>query len=117
MLLVCGLKLLEETDIVLGEHAQVLDLVFEVCDTLNTHTQSESSIFLAVYAVEFQYIGMYHTATQDLNPTGTLAEGATLAAANVAAYIHLSRWLCEGEVAGAQTYLGVGTKHLLCKVE
>ena len=40
---------------------------------------------------------------------------ATFATANEAGDIHLGRRLGEGEVAGAQSNLGIGTKHLACK--
>ena len=46
-----------------------------------------------------------------------LAEAATLTATDEAGDVHLGTGLCEGEVAGTQTNLGVGTKHLLGKRE
>ena len=46
-----------------------------------------------------------------------LAEGASLAAAQVAADVHLGTGLGEGEIAGAQAYLGVRPEHLLGKQE
>ena len=43
--LVCCLKFLQEADIILGEETEILDLVFEVGDTLNTHTERIAFIF------------------------------------------------------------------------
>ena len=46
-----------------------------------------------------------------------LAEVAALAATQVARDIHLSRWLCEGEVRRAKAYLRFRSKHLAGEVE
>ena len=114
-LLVCALEQLEEPNIVLAEETQVFYLVFEVCDALDTHTECVTRILFAVYAAKFEHIGVYHTATQNFYPTGVLAEGATLTTADVTAYVHLGARLGEGEVRGAQAYLCIFSKHLLCK--
>ena len=42
-----------------------------------------------------------------------LAERTAFSATDVAADVHLCAWLGEGEITWAQTYLGVGTEHLL----
>ena len=88
-LLVCALEQLEEPNIVLAEETQVFYLVFEVCDALDTHTECVTRILFAVYAAKFEHIGVYHTATKNLNPTCTFTERTTLTATNVTADIHL----------------------------
>ena len=47
------LKFLKETQIVLGEHSQVFHLVFQVGDTLDTHTECVAGIYLRIYAAGF----------------------------------------------------------------
>ena len=96
--LVCALKEFEETDVVLAEEAKVLDLILEVGDALDTHTECVARVYLAVDAAKFEYVGVYHTATQNLYPTGVLAEWASLATADVTADVHLGTWFGEWEV-------------------
>ena len=79
----CGLKLAEEADIVFGEHAEVLDLIFQVCDTLHTHSESKAGVLLRIYATGLKHVGIDHSATEDFNPSGVLAERATLASAEI----------------------------------
>lgn len=69
-----GLELLKEADIVLGEHAEVLDLVFQVCDTFHTHTEGKTAVDFGVNAACLKYVGVNHTATKYFNPSCMLAE-------------------------------------------
>ena len=92
------LKFFEEANIVLGEHTEVLDTVFQVGDAFDAHTESEARVYLAVDAASFEHIGVNHTATQNFHPTGAFAECAALAAAEVARDVHFSRWLGEWEI-------------------
>ena len=69
-----GNKLVEETAVVLGEEAQVLDLIFEVRDTLDTHAECEAGIFLGVDTACFEDVGVHHAATEDFDPAGAFAE-------------------------------------------
>ena len=96
--LVCALKEFEEPYVVLAEEAEVLHLVLEVCDTLDTHTECVARVYLAVDAAKLKHVGVNHTATKNLYPAGVLAEWASLAAADVAADVHLGTWLGEWEV-------------------
>ena len=93
-----ALEQLEEPYVVLAEETEILDLVLEVCDTLDTHTECISRVFLAVDTAELEHVRVYHTATEDLNPSSVLAEGATLTATDVTADVHLGTWLGEWEV-------------------
>ena len=96
--LVGALKQLEETDIVLAEETKVLDLIFEVGNSLNTHTECVTRIDLAVDAAKLEHVGVYHTTAQDFYPACVLAEWAALATADVTADVHLGTWLGEWEV-------------------
>ncbi len=73
-LLVGGCEFVEEPGVVLGEEAQVVDLVLEVGDALYTHAECESRVFLAVDAAGFEHSGVYHAAAENLDPSGVLAE-------------------------------------------
>ena len=96
--LVGALKELEETYVVLAEQTKVLYLIFEVGNTLDTHTQGITAVYLAVDAASIQYVGVDHTTTQNLYPTCVLAEWATFATADITADVHLGTWLGEREV-------------------
>ncbi len=96
--LVSCLELTEEAYIVLTEQTKVTYLVLEVGNTLDTHTESITSINLAVDATSLEYVRIYHTAAKNLYPTSMLAEAASLTTADVAADVHLCTWLGEGEV-------------------
>ena len=69
-----ALEFFKETSIVFREHAKVFHLVFEVGDTLNTHTKSKTAIFFAVDATCFKNIGVNHATTKNFYPSGVLAE-------------------------------------------
>ena len=104
---------IQEAGVVFREHAQVLHLILQVGDALDAHTQGVAGVDLAVDAAGFEYVGVHHAATEDFYPAGTFAEGASLAAADVAADVHFGTGLCEGEVRRTQTYLRLAAEHLL----
>ena len=68
------LELLEETNIVLREEAEVLDTILKIRDTLYTHTESITRIFGAINTTRLKHIRIHHTATEYLYPTGILTE-------------------------------------------
>ena len=111
------LELIEKAYVVFTEHAQVLDHVLQVGDALYTQTEGIAAIDLAVNAAGFENGGIHHTTTQDFNPTGVFAETATLTTAQHARDIHFGTRLGEGEIAGTQADLGIGTKQFLGKVQ
>ena len=113
----CALELVKEADIVLAEHAQVLHHVFQVGDALYTQSEGITAIDLAVDAAGLKHGGIYHAATQDLDPAGVLAETAALATTQHAGDVHLGTGLGEGEVTGTQADLGLGAEQLLGKVQ
>ena len=87
--LVGALEFLEEALVVLGEEAEVLNLILKVGDTLHAEAEGVALIACGVDAVGFQHGGVNHAATEDFHPSGLLAEGASLAAADIAADVHL----------------------------
>ena len=80
-LLQYAVELVQEAHIVLEVEAQVLHTKFEHCDTLNSHTKRKARILLRVYTARFEDIGIDHSATHNLQPSGTLADGTSLATA------------------------------------
>lgn len=93
-----SLELAQEADIILREETQVLHLVLEVGDSLDTHSERVAGIYLRIYAAGLEHIRVNHAAAENLDPACSLAECASLAAADVAADVHLGRRLREGEV-------------------
>lgn len=87
--LVCALELFKEAFVVLREEAEVLDLILEVGDALHAEAEGVALIACGVDAVGLQHGGVNHSAAEYFHPSGLLAEGASLAAADVAADIHL----------------------------
>ena len=72
--LVCCFELFEEAQVVFREHTQILNLIFEVCDSLHAHAEGVSLVGFAVNSVEFENIWMNHAASEDFNPARVLAE-------------------------------------------
>ena len=112
-----ALELAEETDIVLGEETEVLDTVFEIGDTLDSHAESITGIDLAVNAARLQHVRVHHSASENLHPSGALAERTAFSAADIATDIHLGTRLREWEIGGAETNLGVSAEHLLGEIQ
>ena len=115
--LVGSLELLEEAYVILGEETQVAYSIFEVGDTLYTHSECIAAVLLAVDTAVLQYVGVDHTTAKDLDPSRMLTEVTSLTSADVAGDIHLCRWLGEGEVGRTEADLSVRTEHLLCEVK
>ena len=80
-------ELVEEADIIFEVESQILNTKLQHSDTLNSHTKRKSRIDFRVDAVGLQDIRVNHSATHNLQPTGTLTYRATLATAEVARYI------------------------------
>lgn len=109
---VCSHELIEESYVVLGEQTEVFHLIFQVCDAFDTHTEGISLVNVRVDAVRFEDVGVNHSASEDLHPSGMLAESTAFAAADVAGNVHFCRRFGEGEVGRTEADLGVCAKHL-----
>jgi len=106
------LEFFEESLVILGEEAQVVDTVFQVGDALHAHAEGIAGVDIRVDAAGSEVVRVDHAAAEDLYPSRVFAEVAALSAADVARDIHLSTRLGEGEVRRAQADLRVGPKHL-----
>ena len=82
-LLVCRHEVFEEASVVFREEAEVLHLILQVCNALYAHTEGITLILLAINAVCFEHIGVYHAATEDFYPTRVLTESTTRTATDV----------------------------------
>lgn len=74
-----ALEFVEEAHVILAEHAQVLDHIFQVGNAFHTQAEGIAAIDLAVNAAGLKHGRIHHTATQNLDPTRVLAETAALA--------------------------------------
>ena len=110
-------ELLEEAEVVLEIVAEVANLPLEHGDTLHTHSEGESAVLPAVDAGSFKDVRIHHAAAHDLEPAGSLAYVAALSAADVTAYVDLSRRLCEREVRRTHADLCLRAEHLTGKQE
>ena len=79
-----GFEFSEEAEVVFAEEAEVFYLVFQVGDPLNSHTEGVTGVDLGVDTTCFQHVGVHHTTSENLNPSGSLAERAAFATADVA---------------------------------
>lgn len=115
--LIGTLKLFEEACIVLGEKAKVVDSIFEVSDTLDTHTESITCIHIGIDVARSEVVRINHSTAEDLYPPGVLTEVAAFTSANGAGDIHLCARLGEREEGGTQTNFSIGPEHLACESE
>src|SRR4030042_48108 len=72
-------ELLQETQIVGVEDANILDPVAEHGDAFDAHTEGEARVPFGIVADLSQDLRMDHTAAQDLQPAGVSAGTAALA--------------------------------------
>lgn len=82
-------KLLQEPQVVLEEHSQIVDLIFQHGDTLDTHAESESGVLFRVDVAGLEDVRVAYAAAQDLNPACVFADVTAFASADVARDIHL----------------------------
>ena len=80
----CALEFVEEAHVILAEHAQVLDHIFQVGNAFHTQAEGITAVHLAVDAAKFEHVGVDHAAAENLHPTGMFAESAALAATDEA---------------------------------
>ncbi len=110
------LELLQETNVVCPEVTYVVDAVAEHQLALWTHAEGEPGVTPWVIAAVLEDGGMHHPGPQDLQPSGTFANRATLAAADETLHIHFRGWFGEREVGGAEAHTGALPKHAPGKV-
>jgi len=57
-----GVEFFKEAEVVLEIMAEVIHLPFEHSYTLDTHSESETAIHIRIYIIDFEHIGIHHTA-------------------------------------------------------
>src|SRR5579863_10227622 len=100
-------ELAQEAQVVVVVHADVIDAVAQHAQALHTHAEGPAAVAFRIYTAGFEHVGVYHPATQHLQPAGLLAHAAALAAAEEAADVHFRARLHEREEGGAETQLEV----------
>src|SRR3982751_4583934 len=81
-------KLPEESYVILRGQPEVVDPVFQLTDTFNTHTECEAGVFVGVDAEVLQHFRMDHAAAQDLNPSRMFTNVAAAASADTTVDVH-----------------------------
>ena len=92
------IDLFKYAEIRLKQELDVVDAVLEHGNTIDTDTESQTAVFVAVDAAAFKDFLVDHACTEDLDPAGSLAELASLAAALEAGNVNLYRRLREREI-------------------
>ena len=94
---------------------QILNLPFEHCNALNTHSKSESAVNIRVNTRSLKHIRIHHSTTHNLKPSGTLTDITPLPFANITTHIYLSRRLSKGKIGGAEANFSLLAKHFAGK--
>src|SRR5215470_16631695 len=88
-------ELPQEPQIVLEEHANVVDPVLEHGDALDSHPEGPAGHRLGIVSPVLQHGRMYHAGPQDFEPARLLADAAARPVAQEAAHVDLGRRLGE----------------------
>ena len=88
-------KLPQEPCIVLKEHADIWNRVFQHRDSFNSKTKSESLPFILVVPDLIKHIGVYETTSTDFNPFPL--------AFDLHLHVNFGRGFGEREVTGAES--------------
>src|SRR5262249_17857742 len=92
---------------------QVVDSILELTNSFNTHSESKTSVFIAVDIKILQHFWMHHAASQYFYPSGMLTHIATNTSANEATDIHFSTRFSKRKIRRTETNLYILTKHFL----
>jgi len=65
-------ELFQKPEIVLRIQAEIVDPVFKLTNSFDSHAECESGETIAVNAEILQHFRMYHSASKDLNPSRML---------------------------------------------
>src|SRR6185312_13477307 len=93
-------ELLEETQVVLEERAQIGNTVAQHREALHAEAEGEAGVALRVDAAVPQHVRMDHAAAEHFQPAGRTVRG-------VPADVHFGRRLGEREIAGAEAHLEI----------
>ena len=92
------IDLFKYAEIRLKQEFDVVDAVLEHGNTIDTDTESQTAVFVAVDSAAFKNLLVDYARTEDLDPACSLAELAALASALEAGYVNLYGRLREREV-------------------
>jgi hypothetical protein len=92
------IDLFKYAEIRLKQELDVVDAVLEHGNTIDSDTESQTAVFVAVDSAAFQNLLVNNACTEDFDPARTLAELASLAAALEAGNVYLNGRLREREV-------------------
>ena len=106
---------MQESNVVLIEQTDIVDLEAAHNHTLQTDAEGVAGVFIRVDAAHLKHLGVNHAAAEDLDPALALAERAAFTVAAVALDIHLRRRLGEREVMRTETNNRVLAVQLLCE--
>ena len=81
--------MLYEANVIFIEMTDVVDVIFEHGNALDTHSEGKSAVNLGVDSAVAQNIRMNHSCAVYLKPALALSKTAALAAAHKAGDIHL----------------------------
>src|SRR5688572_22408715 len=105
-----GLELLEESNVVLEEQADLGNAVPEHRDALETHAEREAGDELGIEADGAEHVRVHHAGAEHLEPSRALAHAAapgrvafgdpSLSPADHAGDVHLAAGLDEREIDG-----------------
>ena len=110
-----ALKLSQKSNIIFIQQPHIIDFVFQQCDTFETYAECEAGVFFGVNAAHFEDMWVYHSASEDFDPTGAFAETASFAAAFEAGNVYFGAWFGEWEVVRAELSLGFGSEKFFCE--
>src|SRR6516165_5435312 len=104
-------KLLQKTQIILPEPADVVDGVLQHDDPLHAHAEGEAGEMSGVITTVLQHHRMHHAGAHDFQPAGPFAQAATFPAANDAVHVHFDGWFGEGKITGTDAHLPLFAEH------
>src|SRR5579863_7742991 len=97
-------KLPQELQIVFEEQPQVIDTVTQHREPVDAGAEGITLPLFAVDTRGFQYIGMNHSAAENFQPAGVLADAAARTAAKNALDIRFRGRFREGKIRGTKPH-------------
>src|SRR5947199_4044774 len=110
-------ELLQESQIVLVEQPDVLDLAAQDRDALDADAPREAGVLLGIVADRLEHGGVHHAAAQDLDPAASFAHRAAGAVARPAADVHFGARLGVREEAWPQPDARALAEHVAAEGE
>src|ERR1700688_3048131 len=116
-------ELFQEADVVLEEDLDVVDLIFQHGEAVDTHAEGEAADFFGVVVDEAVDGGVDHAGAEEFDPAGAFAFGADTAtgacaatAAEDAGDVEFDARLREWKIAGAEAGFYAGAEELFYEI-